>query len=351
MVKKFQKERRELKMAVPRKRRVFDVLTLIWFSFLVFSFCCLFSPTIDGAEKGQKWPERELYLLVAYEAGSAADILVRPLADGFSRKLGVPVVVINKPGAAGSIGARELWASKPDGYTLGAYNGAVINYLQGLHPFTHRDFDTIGVYNTSSTLIVAGEKTPWRSAQELIEHAKLHPREIKAATSSVGGYFWLAAMLFQQATGTSLTIIPQKGAGAEITRMVVGGHVDIGFEDLPAAAGQIEAGNLRVLAVLGPRRLGGKFASVPTLAELGYEVDVRVLRPILAPKGLDRSVYEKLVKAVGEAATDPKYMEFAREQGTEPFWAPGEEGVRLFDDQEKAFRPVLERAGLLKLAQ
>jgi tripartite-type tricarboxylate transporter receptor subunit TctC len=297
--------------------------------------------------KKEEYPVKPITLLVAYEPGSTADLLVRPLAEKAAARLGVPIVIVNKPGAGGAIGGKEIHDAKADGYTLGAYNGMVHNKLQGLHPFDHRSFDMIGVYNTSPSVIIVNAERPWKSAKELIDYAKAHPREVKAATSSKGGLFWVSAVVFEKATGVKLNLIPQTGAGAMVTLQVAGGHVDIGFQDIPTAKSQLAAGKVKLLAVFSPKRLE-EYPDVPTLAELGYNVETRVLRAILAPRGIPSAAYQKLVAAFGQAAQDAEYVRFARQQDTIPLWLASEEGARAFDDEQKLLRPVIEEAGLLK---
>ncbi len=104
---------------------------------------------------------------------------------------------------------------------------------------------------------------------------------------------------------------------------------------------------MKLLAIFASKRLE-EYPDVPTLAELGYNVETRVLRAIVAPKGLPKPVHDKLVQAFGEAAQDPEYVKFARQQDTVPFWLPAEKGARAFDEEEKLLRPIIEEAGLLK---
>lgn len=295
-----------------------------------------------------KYPEKPIKLIVPYEAGGTADIMIRPLAEKVSAKLGVPVMVINKPGAGGSIGGREIYGSKPDGYTIGSYMGMLLYKLQGVTPFGHRDFDMIGIYNIEPVAIVVNAKRPWKSIKEVIEYAKLHPMEIKAATSSKGAYFWLGAVLFEKATGTKLNIIPQTGAGGMVTIQTAGGHVDLGFADVPAMKAMIDAGNLRLLAIMGSERLED-YKDVPTLKELGYDVEVSTPRPVIAPKGMPKAVFDSLVRSFGEAAQSPEYKKFARQANANARWLSGEQGLKIYDEQEKLFRPILEEAGLLKI--
>ncbi|MCX5908825.1 MAG: tripartite tricarboxylate transporter substrate-binding protein, partial [Deltaproteobacteria bacterium] len=126
--------------------------------------------------------------------------------------------------------------------------------------------------------------------------------------------------------------------------------MDVGFQDIPTAKSQMAAGNVRLLAFLGPDR-DEDYPNVPTLKELGYNVDISVLRPILAAKGLPKPVLAKLVQAIGDTAQNPDFVKFSRQQDTIPLWMPEEKGLRAFDEQEQAFRPVLKEADLLKEAK
>jgi len=300
---------------------------------------------------GSEYPNKPITLVIPYEAGSGADVLTRPLAEGASKKLGVPIMVINKPGASGTIGLKQVLDSKPDGYTLGQHSALASNKLQGIFPKNQKDVDMIGCYQYDPATIVSNAKKPWNSIKELIEYAKSRPEEVKVATSAKGAIWWLATVSFADAAAIKLNIMPQPGAGGMAATQAAGGHTDLAVAGLPEFKTLIDAGNLRLLAVCGPKRIAGKYTYAPTLMELGYKVDVYAMRCILGPKGMPKAIVDKLQQVFGEVAQSKEYVDFLIAQNSVPIWYPGEQGVKAWDDQGEYFRPLLEKAGLLKEAK
>jgi tripartite-type tricarboxylate transporter receptor subunit TctC len=321
---------------------------------LVVGLMALSLITFGGAKAlvfGSDYPTKPITLIIPYEAGSGADVLTRPLVEGASKKLGVPIMVINKPGASGTIGLKQVLDSKPDGYMLGQHSALASNKLQGIFPKNQKDVDMIGCYQYDPATIVLNAKKPWNSIKEVIDYAKSHPEEVKAATSAKGAIWWLATVSFSDATGIKLNIMPQPGAGGMAATQAAGGHTDLAVAGLPEFKTLIDAGNLRLLAVCGPKRIAGKYNYAPTLMELGYKVDVYAMRCIVGPKGMPKAILEKLQQVFGEVAQSKDYVDFLISQNSVPLWLPGEQGVKAWDDQGEYFRPLLEKAGLLKEAK
>ncbi len=303
------------------------------------------------ATGADKYPSKPITFIIPYEAGSGGDLITRPLVEGASKKLGVPIVVINKPGASGTVGLKDILDAKPDGYTIGQHSALDANKLQGLFPKGQRDVEMIGTYQCDPGIIACYAKKPWKTIQEVIEFAKGHPEQVSAATSSKGAIWWLAAMAFQEAVGIKLNILPQPGAGGMAATQAAGGHADLGFIGIPEGKTLIDSGNLRFLAVIGPNRVAGKYNYAPTMKEVGYDVTVMSLRCVLGPKGMPKPVVEKLTQVFGEVAQSKEYKDFLVSQNSISLWLPGEQGVKAFDERGKIFYPLLQRAGLLKEAK
>ena len=142
------------------------------------------------------------------------------------------MVIVNKPGAASSLGMREIHDAKPDGYIIGMNGSALItSNLLGILPYDHDDLTVIAMYGAISPIIVASTKTkrPFKTIEEVISFAKAHPGELSIATAGVGAWMWTATMAFVQATGLQFNVIPQPGAAAFTIAQVAGGHADIGI--------------------------------------------------------------------------------------------------------------------------
>jgi tripartite-type tricarboxylate transporter receptor subunit TctC len=300
---------------------------------------------VEGAEQ---YPSKPITFIIPYEAGSGADVLTRPLVEGAAKKLGVPMMIVNKPGASGTLGLKQVLDSKPDGYTLGQHSALATNKLQGLFPKNQKDVDMVGCFQYDPATIVSNAKKPWNTIKDVIEYAKVHPEDVKVATSSKGAIWWLATVAFADVSGIKLNIMPQPGAGGMAATQAAGGHTDLAIAGLPEFKTLIDTGNLKLLAVVGPKRVVGKYDYAPTLKELGLNADVAAMRCVVGPKGMPKPILEKLQQVFGEVAQSKEYVDFLLSQNSVPLWLPGERGVKAWDEQETMFRPLLERAGLLK---
>jgi tripartite-type tricarboxylate transporter receptor subunit TctC len=301
-------------------------------------------------QAAERYPVKPITLIVPVEAGSDADLLARPIAQKASTILGQPIIVVNKPGAGMTIGFREIHAAKPDGYTIGLATGPIItNKLQGLMPYDYRDYTIMGQYAIYIPIIVGSTKTqrPFKTIEDAISFAKSHPGEVSAATSGVGYLWWLATVAFQEVAGIKLNIIPQAGAGAFAIAQVAGGHTDLGVVALASAKSQIDAGNARFLAVIGPKRAPG-YENIPILREVGCDVSIESPHVVIGPPKMPKDFADQLTRAFEKAATDPEYQKFVIERNGIPLYLPPEKVHQSLDEQRKIFRTIMEKAGILK---
>ena len=309
-------------------------------------------PAPGSGQSGEKYPVKPIRVIFPVEPGSGGDVLCRPLVEKMSQILGQPMIVVNKPGASGAIGLKEVHDAKPDGYTITATAPFIVtNKMQGLMPYDHREFDIIGIFQTDPGIICVNYKKPWKTIKEVVAEAKARPGEISLATPSKGAIWWLAGMAFQNASGATFNVMPQAGAGGFVVTQVAGGHADVGMVGVPEGKGQIEGGNLRLLATMSKERLPGKFNYAPTLIEEGIPASISTFRAIAAPKGLPRPVFEKLLAATEKAANDPDYRKFLAAQNSIPLWLPTEQAIKFYEEQAQIYRPIIEKAGMLKEAK
>lgn len=297
------------------------------------------------------YPSKPIIFIVPNEAGASADLLARPLMNKASAILGQPVVVVNKPGAGSSIGYRELYGSKPDGYTIGQASGTIVtNKLQGLIPYDYRDFTILGVYLNWVPAVVASTRTkrPFNTFAEVVSYAKAHPGEISVATGSVGQLWWVASSALEEISGLQFNMIPQAASSAATALQVAGGHTDLGVTDVGSTKSQIEGGLIKVLAVFGSQRLSGEFSNVPTLKEFGYDVVITSTHVVLGPPRMPKEIVDKWVKTLETAAKDPDYLKFLSQYYAAPFYLPPDQAMNWFDGQRKTMREIMGKAGVLK---
>jgi tripartite-type tricarboxylate transporter receptor subunit TctC len=303
-----------------------------------------------GLRAADKYPSKPIIFLVPNEAGSSADMAARALAEKLQVQLKQPVVVTNKPGAGSTIGNRELHNAKPDGYTIGMSTATIfMNKLQGLLPYDHNDYTILGSYLNWAPAIVASTKTkrPFNTMQEVIAAAKAKPGDVILSTGSVGQVWWVAAMDFIKKTGLDFNVVPQTSSSAVVVLQVAGGHADIGITDVTAAKSQIDAGNLKVLALLGANRLPN-YPSVPTMRELGYDAVTLSTHLALAPPKLPKDVRDVLLAAFEKAANDPEFKDFLVKNNGIPSFATPEATQKWMNDQVGVYREIMGKAGILK---
>jgi tripartite-type tricarboxylate transporter receptor subunit TctC len=305
----------------------------------------------NRASAAETFPVKPINFIIPLEAGSDGDILARPLCQKASAILGQPIIIVNKPGAGSSIGYREVHSAKPDGYTVG-YGMATLltNKMQGIMPLDFADYTIMSSWYYMGPIIMAATKTqrPFKTIQEVIAFAKSHPGELSLATGAVGQSWWVATMAFVEGTGLKFNIIPQPGAGGLTTTHVAGGHSDLGVTALPTAMPQLEAGNIRLLASLEPKRAPAPYDNVPTIKELGYDVSYESFGIVIGPPKMPNEISAKIAKAFIAAANDPEYKKFLLGRYSTSFVLPADEATKYINEKRILLRKIMDKAGILK---
>jgi tripartite-type tricarboxylate transporter receptor subunit TctC len=252
-----------------------------------------------------------------FPPGGIADLTGRPLAATFERLLKQPVVVINKAGAAGAVGAQFASVAKPDGYTLlialvSISSTPEVDKLFG-RPATYTRDQFVGIARLNADPPVLAVNGPWKTLKELVDDAKKRPGEITFASSGPYGASHLPLEMFLQAARLKMRHLPTTGGGPA-TSAVLGGHAQLWASPPALAAPHVEAGKMRALATWGATRLAA-FPDVPTLKELGYDVEYYIWTGLFAPRGVPANVVQTLRDATRKAVEDPEFksaMEKAR---------------------------------------
>jgi tripartite-type tricarboxylate transporter receptor subunit TctC len=267
----------------------------------------------------QGFPSKPIRIVVTYPPGGGADLMARLVAPKMSELLGQPVVVENKPGASGQIGATEVARAAPDGYTLllDASSYAVNPSLYGKLPYEPtKAFTPIAVLALFPNVLVVTPSFPVHDVKELIAQAKAKPGSIAFASSGNGSAQHLSGELFRQKTGVEMTHIPYKGGGPAMND-VMGGQVPTFFANMASSLPQIKAGKLRALAITGARR-SPALPEVPTMAEAGVPgYEVYEWNAIFAPAGTPPAVLSRLADAIAKAAQSPEFRERVSSLGGE----------------------------------
>ena len=266
------------------------------------------------------YPDKPVTNVVPFPPGGSTDMLARMMTQKMSEKLGQPVVVENKPGATGAIGATQVKRAAPDGYTLLTASIAVwaVNpFLQkNLAYDPSKDFDLLTVAVRAPNILVVNPNVPAKNVAELITYLKSKPGKVSFATSGAGSSDHLSSALFWQLTGTSGIHVPYKGGGPAISDLMAG-HAEVSFQNLNAVIGHIKAGKLKALATTGEKR-STLLPDVPTLVESGYkDMGVYSWQAIAAPKGLPDDVKAKVLDSMMSALKDPEVAKKLTDLGFE----------------------------------
>ena len=297
----------------------------------------------------QSYPNRPITLVVPFPPGGSTTIIARIVADKLSDALGRPIVVDNRGGAGGSIGARQVAKSTPDGYTLLlAFSGTLaispsMFPSAGFDPRT--DFAPVGMIGMAPSVLVVHPGLPAHSVAELIKLAKASPGQLQYGSPSIGTVNHLAGELFASMAEVKISHIPYKGTGPAITDLL-GGHITMMFAPIPAAHGNVSTGLLRPLGVTSLKR-SDLLPDVPTIAESGlpgFEVAQRSV--LLAPAGTPRAIIERLNQELNAAlATDDVKRRLAVEGG-EPIPGPPEAYIADIDREETRWSKLVNAIGL-----
>src|SRR6266545_2883968 len=254
--------------------------------------------TIGSAGAQQNFPTKPVQLMVAYPAGGSTDIGARIVAAIAEKSLGQPIVVVNKGGAGGQVGWTELVRQRPDGYYIGFINLPATNTVI-LDPdrkaiFTEKDFTPIINQVLDPGVIWVRADSPYKTVQDLIDAAKKSPNTIRAATTGILSDDHLAILMTEEAApGAVFRLVHLEGGAAQMTA-ILGGHIDVAFDNVGGIVRRVRSGEVRALAVLDPQR--SRFLpDVPTTPELGYKTVIsNSTRGIAVPRGTPAPVIKKI---------------------------------------------------------
>jgi tripartite-type tricarboxylate transporter receptor subunit TctC len=296
------------------------------------------------------WPERPITLLIPASPGGTTDISARLIADKLSARLGQQVIVENRAGAAGIIGAQALARAKPDGYTLlmGNIGPNAINYaLYKTLPYKPSDFAPVTLVISVPNVLVVNEASPARTVADLRAEARRDPSKVSFGSSGAGQSPHLSAELFKQRAGISGTHVPYKGAGPAVAALL-GQQFTFMIDNLPSSMPYIQSGKLRALAVTSDKRLA-ELPDVPTMAEAGVkDMVVTAWFGLVAPAGTPKDVIDKLYAATRDVVQSPDIRDRFKAMGGQAGGnTPAE--FSIFIDQERGrWKQIVDAAGLVR---
>jgi tripartite-type tricarboxylate transporter receptor subunit TctC len=295
-------------------RRTFTSLTAATLSTLLTLAFAQPAQSQDSAG----FPKKPIRIIVAGPPGIPPDVVARIIGEKLSASLGQPVLVENRPGTSGIIGLQALARSAPDGYTLGIIS---VPAVVTPHLFTQttydieKDFAPVSMIAWGYGILAVSAAKPLKSVADLVAAAKATPGKLTFATAGNGTPPHLAGEMFKGAAGVDITHIPYKGT-LEAVSAVVAGDVDMMIGATGAISPQVKSGKLRALATSAPKRIAG-YPDLPTLAELGYKVEIRDWMGIVAPAGTPADLVARLHAEIAKATANPEVRQRLEGLGTE----------------------------------
>jgi tripartite-type tricarboxylate transporter receptor subunit TctC len=299
-----------------------------------------------GAAQAQDYPTRPIKLVVGFTAGGTTDFMARMLANKLRERLGQTVVVENKPGANGSLGAEFVAKSEPDGYTLYFTTAGVAVVYPHLRPApydTLRDFAPVAQVAFNSTMLVVNAAMPVNSAVELAALARANPGKITLAITGLGSVSHLGLVLYQSAAGVQFQQVPYRGAAHAMTDLL-GGTLNGLFGDVPTVIAHIKVGRIKPLAATSKLR-SEAFPDVPTFVEQGFADTVAdQWAGVLAPAKTPPDVIHRLNAAIVAVMNEPEMRAKLAQSGVTPSpSSPGEFGQYLKDEFTRWGRIIREK--------
>jgi tripartite-type tricarboxylate transporter receptor subunit TctC len=292
------------------------------------------------------YPERAIKLIVPWAAGGDTDLIFRPFAPLLQKYLGQPIVIANVGGASGTVGEREAAGAAPDGYTIyGPHEYIHSVYFGGMIDIKYdKAFEPVCMVSSTPSVITVGAKTPWKTFKELVEDAKKRPDQIVVG-ASLGSTSQYSIALAAKAAGISFKYVPYDGTAKRMNALL-GGHIDVGDSNLTQKS-KVEAGLLRFLANMSEKRTTG-LEDVPTLKELGYNVEYSVNRGIMVPKGTPANIIAKLDDACAKATKEPEFAKAMLLQGTEVRYMNAKAYAEFLKKSDLQTKEISKALGLLK---
>jgi len=280
------------------------------------------TPFLAPIAHAQDWPARPIKLVVPFPPGGLIDNMARLVAPRLAQELGQPVVIDNKPGAGGNVGAAEAARATPDGYTLLMASPplTISPALYARLPYRPEQIVPIGLMGRVPNVLVVNPSANINSLADLTALAKARPGQLNYGSNGQGTSLHLSAELYKSQAGVFITHIPYRGAAAGLTG-VIAGEVNLMFDNLPSALGLIQGGKLKALAVTTPQR-SSVLPNVPTMEEAGLKgYQVFAWFGLAAPAGVPAPVLQKIEQALERIASQAEVKAAMQRAGAEPTWA------------------------------
>jgi len=312
----------------------------------VFAAAIMFVAPFAAA--AQDFPNRSVKIIVPFPAGGTADAMPRLVADWLTKKWGQPVVIENRTGAAGNIGAEAAYNAEPDGYTLLSAPPPPLVINQSLYPklsFDPTKFVPIAIIaRVPNALSVNPKKVPQNTVPEFVAYVKANPAKVTSATQGNGTTSHLTSEMFQMYAGVQFQHIPYRGS-APALQDLVGGNVDVMFDNLGSSLPLVKGGQLKLLAVATPKRMAA-LPDVPTIAETLPGFESVAWFGVVAPPGTPKAIVNKINADINEALRSPEIKDKLANLSGEAVGGTPEETAAYMREEVDRWAKVIKSAGV-----
>ena len=299
------------------------------------AFAALFTPFALA----QGFPAKPVNIVVPFPPGGGADALTRIMQPSLARLWNQSIVVENKPGAAGAVGAEVVARSAPDGHTL------IMSSTGGITQKNVHEFAPVTLVSASPYVVVVNPKVPAGDIRELVDHARKNPGKLSFGSSGTGAASHLSAELFKSMAGVDLLHVPYKGTGQAVTDLI-GGQIDVMFAPAQAVMPHVQAGKLKALAVTSPKRFD-PLPSLPTVAESGVPgYEAIGWFGIFAPAATPRDVVARISTDANKVLDEPDVKRRMLSMGAEPAGNSPEQFARFVRDEMDKWTKLMKERGI-----
>jgi tripartite-type tricarboxylate transporter receptor subunit TctC len=293
----------------------------------------------------QGYPSKAVSLIVPYPAGGRTDLTGRAVAQFLKDELGQTVVVVNKPGASGVLGAKEVAAANADGYTLGFFSTGFLTTQYTVPTPTHaKDYEFVGLINFDPAAVAASSAKGWKTLAEVVAAAKAKPKSLRVGINP-GSSAHIFAAAFCDAAGIEAVFVPFRG-GSERAAAIGGGHIDLDFDIVAAMKSMRDAGKLRILAIASRER-EALYKDLPTMREQGVDLAIHSWHGVFAPKGTPPQVLATLERSLEKLAQRREFIDQMATQLLGVRYMSRAQFARFFAEQDAQFKPLIEKLGLM----
>jgi tripartite-type tricarboxylate transporter receptor subunit TctC len=284
--------------------------------------------------------------LVPYDAGASTDLCARVLAPFLEKNLGVPVQIVNRPGAGGQLGITEVAQSKPDGYTLGII-GIPSTSTMYMDPdrkavFNRKSFQPLASQVDEPDMVAVRSNSPYKSMKDLVDAAKANPEKITVGFTGILTHQHLAVLDLQRMTGARFAVVSFDSGGPARTALL-GGHIEDQVADPGTFAGAYKSGDLRILGVMAQEE-NPLFPGIKTLESQGYKLYMGTTRLLVTPAGLPQEVADTLAEALKKAIQSPEHVQKMTEAGYTVRYRTPEESDKMWAQMDEQVKPLVDLA-------